>query len=94
MEIKVKLHLSEKDRGVALWVIAQDGTRRQWFKWYKDKVTAQEDAENMRLAERQVSPSSSPYLSNISRTLLTETNIDDDVLKSSPKSSVESVSSG
>jgi hypothetical protein len=85
MEIPVRIQLldSEGGRGVKLWVIAQDGSRRAWFKWYKDAGTASIDAEKMGLIELPVlySPSSDRHALSVRRRLLTETTIDESVLE-------------
>ena len=88
------LQLSDSDdsKGVKLWAIAEDGTRRRWFKWYEDNGMAILDAENMRLVEdTQVSHSGSRYALNVHRKLYRELDMAEKVLNTHWHSAVPAV---
>jgi len=83
MEIPVSLRLLDSEgNGVKLWVCALDGSDRAWFKWYENRLVAGIDAENMQLIDTPVETSLSEkrYALNIRRRLLSETQINDEVL--------------
>jgi hypothetical protein len=83
MEIRVRLQLSNSNdsNGVKLWVIAEDGSYRRWFKWYENEGIAICDAENMCLVEdTQVSYSGSRYALNIHKRLYSELEMTEEVL--------------
>jgi hypothetical protein len=50
----VTLLPSDDSPGAKLWVRAQDGSKRVWYKWYENDIKAANDAHSMRLAFRQV----------------------------------------
>jgi hypothetical protein len=47
--VTVTLQPGDDYPGAKLWICAEDGSKRAWFKWYESEAIAKIDAHKMRL---------------------------------------------